>query len=104
MQICFALSFSSFLLTLGPALPKATTTTSLLEIQGDVYAFGGWDGKTRQSAVHKLRWFTCPLLFGCWLFGSRDLSQAEKEITTYKTEQIHKTVIIFTQNENLGPF
>ena len=47
-------SFISFLLTLGPALPTATTTTSLLEIQGDVYAFGGWDGKTRQSAIHKL--------------------------------------------------
>ena len=36
--------------------------------------------------------------------GSRDLSQAEKEITLCKAEQIHKMTTIFTQNDNLGPF
>ena len=41
-----------------------------------------------------------------WLLavGSRDLSQAEKKITVVKDEQIHKMPIIFTQNDNLGPF
>ena len=41
-----------------------------------------------------------------WLLGveSRDFSQAEEERTAYKAEPIHKTIIIFTQNNNLGPF
>ena len=41
-----------------------------------------------------------------WLLavGSRDLSQAEKEITACKVEQIHKLTTIFTQKDNLGPF
>jgi hypothetical protein len=39
-----------------------------------------------------------------WLLAveSRDLSQAEKEITAYKVEEVHKMTIIFTQNDNLG--
>ena len=36
--------------------------------------------------------------------GSRDLSQAEKEITACKVEQILKMTTIFTQKDNLGPF
>ena len=32
--------------------------------------------------------------------GSRDLSQAEKEMTICKAEQIHKMTIIITQNDN----
>ena len=41
-----------------------------------------------------------------WLLGikSHDFSQAEKERTASKAEQIHKMTIIFTQNDNLGPF
>ena len=42
-----------------------------------------------------------------WLLGveSSDFCQAEKERTACKVEQIHKmTTIIFTQNDNLGPF
>ena len=41
-----------------------------------------------------------------WLLalGPRDLSQAEKEIIDCYTEQIHKMIVIFTQNDNLGPF
>ena len=35
---------------------------------------------------------------------SRDLSQAEKELTACKVEQIHSMAIIFTQKDNLGPF
>ena len=34
----------------------------------------------------------------------RDLSQAEKEKTACKAEQIHKKTTIFTQNDNQGPF
>ena len=33
--------------------------------------------------------------------GSRNLSQAEKEITACKAEKIHKMATIFTQNDNL---
>ena len=41
-----------------------------------------------------------------WLLevDSRDFSQAEKETTACKCEQIHKMTTIFTQNDNLGPF
>ena len=39
-----------------------------------------------------------------WLLGveSRDFSQAEKDQTACKAEQIHKTTTIFTQNDNLN--
>ena len=41
-----------------------------------------------------------------WLLRveSRDSSQAEKERTDCKVEQIHKMTTIFTQKDNLGPF
>ena len=35
---------------------------------------------------------------------SRDLSQAEKELTACKAEHIHKMTTIFTQFDNQGPF
>ena len=35
---------------------------------------------------------------------SCDLSQAEKEITACKAEQIHNMTTTFAQNYNLGPF
>ena len=40
-----------------------------------------------------------------WLLGveSHDFSQAEKEITACKAEQIHKMTPIFTQNDIQGP-
>jgi hypothetical protein len=34
----------------------------------------------------------------------RDFSQAEKERTVCKAEQIHKMTTIFTQKDKLGPF
>ena len=39
-----------------------------------------------------------------WLLalGSRDLSQADKETTACKAEQIHNMTNIFTQNDNLA--
>ena len=41
-----------------------------------------------------------------WLLvvESRDFSQAEKENTASKAEQIHKMATIVTPNDNLGPF
>ena len=41
-----------------------------------------------------------------WLLQveSCDFSQAEKERTACKAEQIHKLTTIFTQKDNLGPF
>ena len=35
---------------------------------------------------------------------SCDFSQAEKERTACKSEQIHKMTFIFTENDNLGSF
>ena len=42
----FHFPFLFFLLILGPALPKALTGHSLLEIQGDIFSFGGENGHT----------------------------------------------------------
>ena len=42
--------------------------------------------------------------FGLLGVESRDFSQAEKERTACKAEQIHKMTIIFTKNDNLGLF
>ena len=41
-----------------------------------------------------------------WLLRveSRDFSQAEKEKTVCKAEQIKKMTTIFTQKDNVGPF
>ena len=41
-----------------------------------------------------------------WLLGveSRDFSQAEKERTACKAEQIQKMKTIFTPKDKLGPF
>ena len=46
------------------------------------------------------------MCFSFWLLGveSRDFSQAEKERTACKAEQIHTMTTIFTKNDNLGPF
>ena len=49
----FTLFFFLFL-TLGPALPKALRKHSMLEIQGDVFLFGGYDGSYYQSAIYQL--------------------------------------------------
>jgi hypothetical protein len=44
-----------FLLTLGPALPKALKGLSMLEIQGDVFLFGGRDsGNVDSSAIYQI--------------------------------------------------
>ena len=41
-----------------------------------------------------------------WLLGveSHDFSQAVKERTACKADQIHKMTTIFTEKDNLGPF
>ena len=57
--------------------------------------------KTLESLLEMVYMF-----FKFWLLadGSRDLSQAEKEITACKAEKIHKMATIFTQNDNLETF
>jgi hypothetical protein len=42
-----------FLLTLGPPLPKALGSFSMLEIQGDAFLFGGYGGGYN-SAIYRL--------------------------------------------------
>ena len=41
--------------------------------------------------------------FGLLGVESRDFSQAKKERSASKAEQIHKMTTIFIQNDNLGP-
>ena len=46
--------FFFLLLTLGPPLPKARRIFSILEMRGDVYVIGGWDGSGYQSSIYQL--------------------------------------------------
>ena len=50
---CTLLLLFSILLTLGPALPKALEGFSMLEIQGDIFLFGGADDYI-YSAIYQL--------------------------------------------------
>jgi hypothetical protein len=45
--------FFSFLLTLGPPLPKAIEGLSMLEMHGDTYVIGGSSG-AYESSIYKL--------------------------------------------------
>ena len=61
-------------------------------------SIGGW-GALYFLPHDQLRWSTCPLDV-----GPLDLSQAEKEKTACKAEQIHKITTIFTKNGPRLPF
>ena len=50
----FSLYFSFFFLKLGPALPKALFGHSMLEIQGDVFLFGGYGYSDYNSVTYRL--------------------------------------------------
>ena len=54
-----------FLLTLGPPLPKALRYFSMLEIQQDVFIFGGQDSvsNSHNSAIYQL---TCSSVICSW--------------------------------------
>jgi hypothetical protein len=43
-----------FFLTLGPPLPKILHGPSVLEIQGDVFLFGGEDDNSKNAAIYQL--------------------------------------------------
>ena len=61
----------SFLLTLGPPLPKALSSFSMLEIHGDAYIFGG--GSNYNSAIYKL---TCSSGICSWSTLNQELKVA----------------------------
>ena len=60
----------SFLLTLGPPLPKALDSFSMLEIHGDAYIFGGGNSN---SAIYKL---TCSSGICSWSTLNQELKVA----------------------------
>ena len=49
----FTLFFYIFL-TLGPALPKALSGNSMVEIQADIFLFGGSSSNVFNSAIYQL--------------------------------------------------
>ena len=51
-ELIFHLYFS-YLLTLGPPLPKAIRSFSMLEMHGDTYVIGGYGGGY-ESSIYKL--------------------------------------------------
>ena len=58
------------MLNLGPALPKALLGPSMLEIQGDAFVFGGWDGGSYNSAIYQL---TCSSGICSWATLNQEL-------------------------------
>ena len=44
----------SFLLILGPPLPKGLFSLSVLEMHGDVYVIGGWANSGAKSKIYRL--------------------------------------------------
>jgi hypothetical protein len=60
-----------FLLTLGPPLPKALNYISIVEIQGDVFSFGGRKlGSSYNSAIYQL---TCSSGICSWSTINQEL-------------------------------
>ena len=51
--LLFSFIFFSFLLTLGPPLPKAIGGFSMLEMHGDTYVIGGYSG-AYESSIYQL--------------------------------------------------
>ena len=64
-----------FLLNLGTALPKALLGPSMLEIQGDAFVFGGWDGDSYNSAIYQL---TCSSGICSWATLNQGLKVARE--------------------------
>ena len=63
-----------FLLTLGPPLPKALSHFSMVEIQGDVFLFGGYSGDFNyNSAIYQL---TCSSGICSWSTLNQELKVA----------------------------
>ena len=73
----FFTSFFFFLFTLGPALPKALTGHSLLEIQGDIFLFGGEKDSGYISAIYH---FKCSSGICSWATLDQALKFARGEI------------------------
>ena len=70
--------FFSFLLKLGPALPKRLTGHSMFEVQGDVFVFGGEDDTGNyQSAIYQ---FTCSSGICSWSTINQALKVARKDL------------------------
>ena len=53
-ELLFFIFFFHFLLTLGPQLPKAIYGFSMLEMNGDTYAIGGYGWGGYKSAIYQL--------------------------------------------------
>ena len=65
--------FISVLLTLGPALPKELGYHSMLEIQGNVFVFGGSNNDGEQSSIYQL---TCSAGICGWSTLNQELKVA----------------------------
>ena len=74
---CYFISSVFFLLTLGPKLPKGLSSFSMLEIQGDVFIFGGYGGNGYQSSIHQL---SCSSGLCSWKTLSQQLKVARQQL------------------------
>ena len=63
----------SFLLTLGPPLPKTLDLFSLVEIQGDAFLFGGYNPDGYNSVIYRL---TCSSGICSWSTLNQELKVA----------------------------
>ena len=61
----------NFLLTLGPPLPKGLSGPSIVEIQGDAFSFGGYNGGgNHNSVIYQL---TCSSGTCSWSTNNQEL-------------------------------
>ena len=72
-------TFFYFFLTLGPQLPKILHGPSMLEIQGDVFLFGGEDDIGKNSAIYQL---------GCSSGICQPWSTINQELKTARRHQV----------------
>ena len=62
---------------LGPPLPKRLTRHKMLEIQGDLFVFGGMSDDGRQAAIHKLE---CSSNNCSWSTINQQMQAAKRDV------------------------
>ena len=75
-SIAFSFLFFSFLLTIGPPLPKAMYEFSMLEMHGNTYVIGGFDKNWAvQSSIYQL---SCSSGLCSWTTLNQQLNLARR--------------------------
>ena len=80
----------SFLLTLGPPIPKGLDGVSMLEIQGDVFLFGGTEQWSKNSEIYQ---FSCSSGICSWTTINQSLNVARSNLVAIPVPDSFCTVM-----------